>query len=186
VKSSGLAGHDLGHFQGEQSWVRTSWVETGRNPNRDRSFAFAELVALDHGLCVFNTLRGDGSIQASVVNAGVLPHPVTGEPVVGLVAAGGARKLHNLRADSPSHDRRTAGWQWVAVEATAEVVGPDDPHPGVDAETLRLWLRDIFRSAGGNHDDWDTLTGSWPRSTSRSTSAPGALHEPEDQLTRHA
>jgi hypothetical protein len=32
----------------------------------------AELVPLDHGLCVVNTLRGDGSIQSSVVNAGVL------------------------------------------------------------------------------------------------------------------
>ena len=29
---------------------------------------FAELLALDHGLCVVSTLRRDGSIQASVVN----------------------------------------------------------------------------------------------------------------------
>jgi hypothetical protein len=39
---------------------------------------FAELLYVDHGLCVFTTLRGDGSVQASVVNAGVLPHPLTG------------------------------------------------------------------------------------------------------------
>ena len=25
-----------------------------------------------------------------------------------------------------------------------------------DAEALRTLLRDIFRSAGGTHDDWDT------------------------------
>jgi hypothetical protein len=60
---------------------------------------FAELVSVDHGLCVFTTLRGDGSVQASVVNAGVLPHPLTGVQVVGLVAIGGARKMQNLRAD---------------------------------------------------------------------------------------
>jgi PPOX class probable F420-dependent enzyme len=133
-------------------------VETGKeSPTVTDISAFAELVALDHGLCVFNTLRGDGSIQASVVNAGVLPHPLTGAPVVGLVAAGGARKLHNLRADPRATIVARAGWQWAAVEGTAEVVGPDDPHPDVDAETLRLWLRDIFRSAGGTHDDWDTF-----------------------------
>jgi PPOX class probable F420-dependent enzyme len=119
--------------------------------------AFAELVALDHGLCVFSTLRGDGSIQASVVNAGDLQHPLTGVHVVGLVAAGGSRKLHNLRADPRATIVARVGWQWAAVEGTAEIVGPDDPHPDVDTETLRLWLRDIFQSAGGTHDDWDTF-----------------------------
>jgi hypothetical protein len=61
--------------------------------------AFAELVPLDHGLCVINTLRRDGSVQSSVVNAGVLEHPQREGRVVGLVATGGSRKLHNLRLD---------------------------------------------------------------------------------------
>jgi PPOX class probable F420-dependent enzyme len=117
--------------------------------------AFADLVASDHGLCVVSTLRRDGSIQASVVNAGVLPHPVTGAEVVGLVAAGGTRKLHNLRADPRATIVVRAGWQWATVEGRADVIGPDDPHPMVDAEGLRLLLRDVFRAAGGTHDDWD-------------------------------
>ena len=45
---------------------------------------FARLVDGDHGLVVVSTLRPDGTIQSSVVNAGVLPHPVTGAQVVGL------------------------------------------------------------------------------------------------------
>jgi PPOX class probable F420-dependent enzyme len=118
--------------------------------------AFADLVSLDHGLCVLSTLRRDGSIQASVVNAGVLPHPLTGVPVVGLVAVGGARKLHHLRADPRATIVARAGWNWAAVEGDAEIIGPDDPHPGVDSEALRALLRDIFRAAGGTHDDWDT------------------------------
>ena len=118
--------------------------------------AFAELVPLDHGLCVLSTLRRDGSIQASVVNAGVVPHPVTGVRVVALVAAGGARKLHNLRADARATIVARAGWQWAAVEGIAEILGPDDPHPDVDSRTLRTLLRDIFKAAGGTHDDWDT------------------------------
>jgi PPOX class probable F420-dependent enzyme len=117
---------------------------------------FAELVPVDHGLCVLSTLRGDGSVQASVVNAGVLPHPLTGAQVVGLVAAGGARKLRNLRADPRATIVARAGWQWAAVEGSAEIFGPDDPHPDVDADTLRLCLRNVFRAAGGTHDDWDT------------------------------
>jgi PPOX class probable F420-dependent enzyme len=118
--------------------------------------AFAALVPLDHGLCVFSTLRDDGSIHATVVNAGVLDHPLTGAPVVGLVAAGSARKLRNVRADPRATIVARAGWQWAAVEGVAEVVGPDDPHPGIDGERLRVLRRDIFRAAGGSHDDWDT------------------------------
>ncbi|MBO0827363.1 MAG: TIGR03618 family F420-dependent PPOX class oxidoreductase [Streptosporangiales bacterium] len=118
--------------------------------------AFAELVPRDHGLCVVNTLRRDGSVQASVVNAGVLEHPLRGVPVVGLVAVGGSRKLHNLRADPRVTIVARAGWQWASVEGDAEIIGPDDPYPGVDGEALRLLLRDVFRAAGGTHDDWDT------------------------------
>lgn len=118
--------------------------------------AFAELVPLDHGLCVLSTLRRDRGIHSSVVNAGVLDHPLRGRPVVGLVAVGGSRKLHNLRADPRATIVVRAGWQWAAVEGDVEILGPDDPHPDVDSDALRRLLRDIFRAAGGTHDDWDT------------------------------
>ncbi|MGH3486313.1 MAG: TIGR03618 family F420-dependent PPOX class oxidoreductase [Actinopolymorphaceae bacterium] len=118
--------------------------------------AFAELVPLDHGLCVINTLRSDGSVQSSVVNAGVLQHPLRAEQVVGLVAIGGSRKLHNLRAAPRATIVARAGWRWATVEGEAEIIGPDDPQPDLDFQALRLLLRDIFRAAGGTHDDWDT------------------------------
>ncbi len=117
---------------------------------------FAELVPLDHGLCVLNTLRPDGGIQSSVVNAGVLERPLGGGPVVGLVATGGSRKLAHLRADPRTTIVVRAGWRWASVEGTAQLVGPDDPHPDVDGEALRLLLREIFTAAGGTHDDFDT------------------------------
>ncbi|HMK96501.1 MAG TPA: TIGR03618 family F420-dependent PPOX class oxidoreductase [Acidimicrobiales bacterium] len=118
--------------------------------------AFAELVPLDHGLCVLSTLRGDGSVQSSVVNAGVLDDPLRGGRVVGLVATGGSRKLHNLRAEPRTTIVARAGWRWATVEGEAQVIGPDDPHPDVGSEALRLLLRDIFLAAGGTHDDWGT------------------------------
>jgi PPOX class probable F420-dependent enzyme len=117
---------------------------------------FAELAAADHGLVVFTTLRSDGSVQASVVNAGVMPHPLTNEPVVALVAVGGARKLGHLRADPRTTVVARAGWRWSTAEGSAQLIGPDDPHPEVDDERLRILLRDIFTAAGGTHDDWAT------------------------------
>ena len=115
---------------------------------------FAELASVDHGLCVFSTLRGDGSAQASVVNAGVLQHPLTGVRVVGLVATGAARKLRNLRADPRATIVARAGW--AAVEGSAQLIGLDDPHPDVNDDQLRLVLRAVCTAAGGTHDDWDT------------------------------
>lgn len=118
--------------------------------------AFEKLASADQGLVVFTTLRRDGSAQSSVVNAGVMPHPLTNEPVVALVAIGGARKLAHLRADPRTTVTARSGWQWASVEGSAQLIGPDDPHPDVDAERLRVLLREIFTAAGGTHDDWDT------------------------------
>jgi PPOX class probable F420-dependent enzyme len=117
--------------------------------------SFAALVPLDHGLSVVVTRRPDHTPQTSVVNAGVLRHPVTQAEVVGFVAAGRARKLVHLRADPTVAVVLRAGWQWVTVEGSAQLVGPDDPHPDLDADGVRRLLRDIFSAAGGTHDDWD-------------------------------
>jgi PPOX class probable F420-dependent enzyme len=113
------------------------------------------LVGQDAGLAVIATTRADGSVQASVVNAGVLPHPVDGSDVVGLVAQGGAAKLRNLRDRRRAAVVFRAGWNWAAVEGAVGLAGPDDPMDGVDAERLRLLLREIFVAAGGTHDDFD-------------------------------
>jgi PPOX class probable F420-dependent enzyme len=113
-----------------------------------------DLAGRDAGLAVVSTLRADATIQSSVVNAGVLLHPATGGQVVGFVTYGPA-KLANLRARPQVTLTFRAGWQWVAVEGRAELIGPDDPHPAVDADRLRLLRREVFTAAGGNHDDWD-------------------------------
>jgi PPOX class probable F420-dependent enzyme len=117
---------------------------------------FARLVTQDQGLCVVSTLRGDRTIQSSVVNAGVLNHPVTGRPVVGLVARGGSRKLANLRANPRATIVVRAGWEWAAAEGPAELAGPADPLPGFGMAELPALLRAVFTAAGGTHDDWET------------------------------
>ena len=117
---------------------------------------FAALVAADHGLAVVSALRPDSTISSSVVNAGVLRHPVAGEQVVAFVSRGDARRLSYLRATPRVTVVLRAGWQWAAAEGPVQLCGPGDPVPGVDAEGLRLLLRAVFTAAGGTHDDWDS------------------------------
>jgi PPOX class probable F420-dependent enzyme len=113
----------------------------------------AALAAQERGLVVIATRRADGTIQSSVVNAGVLPHPATGQPVLGFVTYGAA-KLANLRARPQATATFRSGWQWAAVEGHTEIAGPDDSQPWLDGDRLRLLLRAIFAAAGGDHDDW--------------------------------
>ncbi|HVL05516.1 MAG TPA: hypothetical protein VM388_05985 [Acidimicrobiales bacterium] len=116
---------------------------------------FAGLVPLDHGLVVISTSRADGTVQSSVVNAGVLDHPLTGRPVVGFVSGGSSRRLVNLRARPLATVVIRAGWTWAGVEGPVDLCGPDDPLGGIDGERLRLLLREIFTAAGGTHEDWE-------------------------------
>ncbi|MBL7258531.1 TIGR03618 family F420-dependent PPOX class oxidoreductase [Paractinoplanes lichenicola] len=115
---------------------------------------FAELATAERGLVTVSTLRADGSIQASLVNAGVLDHPLTGVRALGFVTYGRV-KLSNLRARPQIAVSVRSGWKWATVEGSAGLIGPDDPAAGVDGERLRLMLREVFTAAGGTHDDWD-------------------------------
>jgi PPOX class probable F420-dependent enzyme len=113
------------------------------------------LASSESGLAVVSTLRADGTIQASLVNAGALPHPNSAEHVLAFVTYGKV-KLTNLRARPQLAVTFRNGWQWATVEGTAELAGPDDPQSWLqDAEQLRLLLREVFTAAGGTHDDWD-------------------------------
>ncbi|KBZ62064.1 TIGR03618 family F420-dependent PPOX class oxidoreductase [Mycobacterium colombiense] len=117
-----------------------------------------EAVALakgESGLAVISTVRADATVQASLVNVGLLPHPANRQPVLGFTTYGRV-KLANLRARPQLAVTFRNGWQWATVEGRAELAGPDDTQPWLaDADQLRLLLRDVFSAAGGTHDDWD-------------------------------
>lgn len=113
----------------------------------------ASLALNEQGLAVVSTLRSDGSIQSTLVNAGVVAHPSTGQPVLAFVTYGKV-KMANLRARPQVTTTFRNGWQWATVEGQAQLAGPDDPRPWLDTEELRLLLRSVFVAAGGQHDDW--------------------------------
>ena len=112
------------------------------------------LAQADRGLAVVSTLRADQTIQASLINAGIVAHPATAEPVLGFVTYGPV-KLTNLRARPQIALTFRSGWQWATVEGRAELAGPDDPQSFLrDHDDLRLLLRAAFTACGGTHDDW--------------------------------
>src|SRR5437764_410361 len=113
------------------------------------------LAAAEHGLAVVATTRSDGSVQASVVNAGVLNDPVHGVPAVGLVARADAMKLRLFRRTGRATVVFRSGWEWVAIDGPVTLIGPEDTGTGFDQARLPQLLRDIFIAAGGTHDDWD-------------------------------
>jgi len=113
------------------------------------------LAAGESGLAVVSTVRADGTVQASLVNVGLLPHPATGESVLGFTTYGKV-KLANLRARPQLAITFRNGWQWATVEGRAELAGPDDSQQWLaDGDQLRLLLREVFTSAGGSHNNWD-------------------------------
>lgn len=128
---------------------------TTDRPLLDRARA---LGAGEQGLAVVATTRSGGSVQATVVNAGVVPHPRTGESVVGFVTRGAAKRLTNLRARPQVTVVFRSGWDWVTVEGEAELVGPDDPADDMGPSELVSLRRRIYAAAvGGNEEEWADL-----------------------------
>ncbi len=112
-------------------------------------------VTADQGLAVVSFGRSDGSVHSSVVNAGVMGHPVTGQETVALVVRGNTVKLRHWRHTPRATIVFRAGWSWVGVEGGVTVIGPDDRHVGFNPTGVPRLLRDIFTCAGGVHEDWD-------------------------------
>ena len=113
------------------------------------------LVGLDNGLASLSIVRPDGTVQSTVVNAGVVDHPVTGQPVVAFVGRPATRKIAHLRTNPTATLLWRSGWAWVTAEGTVDLVGPDDPFEGVGPDALPGLLRVVYSaSGGGQHDDW--------------------------------
>lgn len=113
------------------------------------------LADADHWVVVATTRR-NGSIQATVVTAGVTRHPLSGATVVGFVIRGGTVKLANWRRRPQATVTFRAGREWITVEGTVDMIGPDDPNAQFPAARLPMLLREVYQAAGGTHDDWDT------------------------------
>lgn len=111
-----------------------------------------QLASTEQGLCVVSTTRADGSVHSSVVNAGPMGHPVSGDEVIAFVARGAARKVDLIRAAGRASVTFRRQWRWAGVEGPAQIIDEDNAPEGVEVPGL---LRAIFTAAGGTHEDWD-------------------------------
>jgi Pyridoxamine 5'-phosphate oxidase len=117
-----------------------------------------EFGARESGLAVAITLSAKGLPRASVVNAGVLDHPASGEPAIAFVSRGHALKLVDLRERPQVTVVFRSGWEWVAVEGNAELAGPADEAEWLTSGDLPRLLRTVYAAAvGGSPDDWAEL-----------------------------
>jgi len=114
-----------------------------------------QLAGGDKGLVTFSVARADGSVHSSVVNAGVMDHPVTGERVIATVLRGPSWKLGRLRETMRCTALFRVGWEWASVDGPVDIIGPNDTINGFDPANVPTLLRDVFTAAGGTHDDWD-------------------------------
>ncbi|HMD46820.1 MAG TPA: hypothetical protein VKG43_11705 [Acidimicrobiales bacterium] len=89
------------------------------------------------------------------MKAGILDDLVDGQPSVGIVVAGGAKKVGYLRASGRATVAFTDRGRSAAVEGPVRLIGPDDPPQDGGATDVVEIVRAVYRAAGGTHDDWD-------------------------------
>jgi hypothetical protein len=114
------------------------------------------------GLGVLAT-AGEARVPASLVNAGLVEHPVSGAPTVAHVAYGDSQRVRRLAAAPQCSFTVHDGRKWLTAEGRAHLVfGPwderaagNDPALHSAADDYAQLLRTIYRAAGGGeHPDW--------------------------------
>jgi PPOX class probable F420-dependent enzyme len=106
-------------------------------------------------LAVVTTARPDGTIHASLVNAGVAEDPVIGMTCVAFVTRGTSQKLRHLRNSGRATVVFRHGADWAAVEGSVRLIGPEDRLEDFGAAQLATLIRRVFVAAGGTHQDWE-------------------------------
>ena len=114
-----------------------------------------KFLSSETGLATVSTLQKDGRVLSSIVNCGVIEHPIIDAPCVAFVSAGHAARLDHIRRGSQVTVAIRRGWAWRSVTGVANLIGPHSLPENFSSEDLRLLLREVFESAGGIHEDWD-------------------------------
>ena len=114
---------------------------------------FSNYLSEETGLVTVSTTQVDGRVLSSVVNCGMIEHPLTGGTCVAFVSGSKAARLKHI--DRGSHVTITArrGWAWSSVTGPAALIRPEQVPESIDKEQMRLLLREVFHAAGGVHDD---------------------------------
>jgi hypothetical protein len=75
------------------------------------------LATAESGLAIVATTRADGTVQPSLVNAGVMTRPGGSNDVIAFVARGNSVKLRNMRQRPRAALVFRSGWEWYPLRA---------------------------------------------------------------------
>ena len=132
----------------------------------------ASLSSDEQGLVVVSTLRANGTIQSSLVNAGVLAHPATGETILAVVAAGPV-KLANLRARPQSPPPSATVGNGRRSKGAPNSPDPTTPNHGWMPKGYGFCSERFSPQPAVNTTTGTSMTGRWPSSAGqRCSSAP--------------
>lgn len=107
---------------------------------------------------MFATVRRDGTIQASLIRAGIFDHPLTRRPTIAALLRGNTVKLRHLRRIPRATVLFRSSTAWVTVEGRTSLIGPEDKAGGYDPASFPELRRAVYRAAGGTPDEaWDRL-----------------------------
>ena len=105
------------------------------------------------GLATVSTTQTDGRVLSTVVNCGMIEHPLTGDVCVAFVSGSKAARLKHIDRGSQVTISVRRGWAWSSATGPADLIRPEKLPEGIDTEQMRLLLREVFHAAGGVHDD---------------------------------
>jgi PPOX class probable F420-dependent enzyme len=114
---------------------------------------FSNYLSEETGLATVSTTQADGRVLSSVVNCGMIKHPLTGDTCVAFVSGSKAARLRHIDRGSQVTVNVRRGWIWSSVTGPADLIRPESLPESIDAEQMRLLLREVFHAAGGVHDD---------------------------------
>ena len=114
---------------------------------------FSNYLSEETGLATVSTTQADGRILTTVANCGIIEHPLTGDTCVAFVSGGNAARLKHVDRGSQVTVSVRRGWSWSSATGPADLIRPESLPEGINAEEMRLLLREVFHAAGGVHDD---------------------------------
>ena len=114
---------------------------------------FSNYLSQETGLATISTTQIDGRVLSSVVNCGMIEHPLTGDTCVAFVSGSKAARLKHIDRGSQVTITARRGWAWSSVTGPADLIRPEQVPETIDKEQMRLLLREVFHAAGGVHDD---------------------------------
>ena len=114
---------------------------------------FSNYLSEETGLATVSTTQADGRVLSTVVNCGMIKHPLTGDTCVAFVSGSKAARLRHIDRGSQATVNVRRGWVWSSATGPADLIRPESLPESIDEEQMRLLLREVFHAAGGVHDD---------------------------------